>query len=119
MLTELASSVQRALTLIGTVYLIFAVAIVLILCMATFFLVRMFVKFVQVCGDHQVLCPETGRIAIIRIDAVHAAGTSLVDDPELQVSDCTRWPERQDCRQKCLQHYLSGSSAIMSRSSCE
>ncbi len=102
MLSGLAYSVHRALVLIGTVYLIFAVAIAIILCIASFFLARMFIEFVQFRGRRQVLCPETGGVAIIRIDALHAAISSAVADPELQVIDCSRWPERQDCRQECV-----------------
>jgi hypothetical protein len=44
MLSELTSSMQRALTVIGTVYLILTVAIATILCIAALFLVRMGVE---------------------------------------------------------------------------
>jgi len=99
MLSELAASVNRALVLIGTLYLIFAIVIAVILSLAMFFLIRMSVKFARFRGLRKVLCPETGTIAIIRIDALHAALSSAMDDPELQVSGCSRWPERQGCRQ--------------------
>ena len=102
MLSELASSVHRAVVLIGTASLILTVAIATILCIGTFFLVRMFVKFVQFRGGRQVLCPETGGVAIIKVDAVHAALSSAVADPELKVRNCSRWPERQGCGQECL-----------------
>jgi hypothetical protein len=102
MLSELASSFQRALVLIGTAYLLLAVAIALALCFATYFLVRMLIKFVRFRGRRPVLCPEIGSVAIIRIDALHAAISSAIADPELQVSDCSRWPEFQGCRQGCL-----------------
>jgi hypothetical protein len=102
MLSELASSVKRALVVIGTIYLTFAVAIAIILCIATFFLLRMSVKFIQFRGRRQVLCPETGSVAIIRINALYAAVSSAVADPELYVSDCSLWPERQGCRQECV-----------------
>ena len=102
MLSELASSFQRALVLIGAVYLLFAVAIALALCFTAYFLVRMLVKFGRFRGRRAVLCPETGSTAIIRIDALHAAISSAVADPKLQVSECSRWPEFQGCRQGCL-----------------
>ncbi len=102
MLSGLADSVHRALVLIGTVYLIFAVAIAIIVCIAGFFLARMLIEFVQFRGRRQVLCPETGGVAIIRIDALHAAVSSAVADPDLQVIDCSRWPERQNCGQECV-----------------
>ena len=102
MLSELVSSFHRVLVLIGSAYLIFAIAIAMMLCFATYLLVRMLVKFVQFRGRRQVLCPEIGSAAIIRIDALHAAVSSAVGDPELQVIDCSRWPEFQGCRQGCL-----------------
>ena len=88
MFSGLAYSVHRALVLIGTVY--------------SFFLARIFDKYVQFRGKRQVLCPETGGFATIRIDALHAAVSSPVDDPELHVTDCSRWPERQECGQECV-----------------
>ena len=102
MLSELASSVQRALLLIGTIYLLFTVAIAIILYLASFFTARMIVNFLLFRGEHPVVGPETGGCAIIRIKAVRAAVTSAVDDPRLQVSDCSRWPEREGCRQECV-----------------
>jgi len=102
MLLELAASVHRALVLVGTIYLVFAIAIALMFCIAIFFLGRMFVEFIQVRGRRYILCPETGSVALIRIDAIHAAISSVVDDPELQVDDCSRWPEHKDCAQRCL-----------------
>ena len=102
MLWELASSVHRALVVVGTLYLMSAVAIAIIICAAAFFLLRMFVKFVQFRGPRQVLCPETGSIAIIRINSLYAAVSSAVADPDLRVSDCSLWPERQGCREDCV-----------------
>jgi hypothetical protein len=103
MLSELASSVQRALMVIGTVYLTFVVAIAIILCITTFFLVRMFVNFFHFRGRHQVLCPATGSTATVRINALYAAVSGAVADPTLYVSDCSLWPERRGCRQECVQ----------------
>jgi hypothetical protein len=102
MLSELASSVHEALVLIGALYLAFAIVTATILCMAAFFLARMSVKFIQFHGWREVLCPETGGVAIIRIDALHAAISGALTDPELHVSDCSRWPQRQGCGQKCV-----------------
>jgi hypothetical protein len=102
MLWELASSFQRAAVVVGTVYLIFAVAIAIIICVAAFFLFRMLVKFVQFRRVRQVLCPETGSIAIIRINALRAAVSGAVTDPDLHVTDCSLWPQRHGCRQDCV-----------------
>ena len=102
MLSELTSSMQRALTVIGTVYLILTVAIATILCIATFFLVRMGVEFFRFRERRKLLCPDTGDFALVRIGAMHAAVSSLLDDPQLRVRDCSLWPERKGCGQRCL-----------------
>jgi len=49
-----------------------------------------------------VRCPETGGAAEIKIDAPHAAATSLPGPPELRAADCSRWPERKGCDQACI-----------------
>lgn len=102
MLVELTSPVQRALAIFGSVYLILAVVVATALCLATFFLVRMIVEFFRFRGPHNLLCPDTGNFAIVRIGALHAAVSSLLHDPNLRVRDCSRWPEHQGCRQECL-----------------
>jgi hypothetical protein len=100
-LAELASSVRQALVVIGTVYPTLTIATAMALCLATFFLVRG-IAFSRFPGRRNVLCPETGRFATIRIRALRAAATSLLDDPRLRVSDCSQWPERQGCAQRCI-----------------
>ena len=102
MLSALCSSVQRALVTIGTVYLMFAVAIVIVLGILSFLLARSGVQFRRFRGGRQVLCPETGDLVVIHINAIKAAISSLLGDPKLRVTHCTIWPERQGCRQECL-----------------
>ncbi|MBI3990325.1 MAG: hypothetical protein HY347_12000 [candidate division NC10 bacterium] len=47
-------------------------------------------------------CPEAGKEAEVGIDAARAAYTSAFGQPQLQVEDCSLWPERKDCGQDCL-----------------
>jgi hypothetical protein len=47
-------------------------------------------------------CPETGEAVVLRIDARHAAATSVPGPPELRVMACSRWPEREGCDQACV-----------------
>ncbi|HXJ90438.1 MAG TPA: DUF1761 domain-containing protein [Candidatus Binatia bacterium] len=54
-----------------------------------------------------VTCPETQRQVAVTIDARHVAATSLCGTPHFRLSDCTRWPERAKCAQKCLPEALS------------
>jgi hypothetical protein len=42
-------------------------------------------------GGRTVICPETHHAARIRLDAVHAAKTGLLGDPDLKVKCCDRW----------------------------
>jgi hypothetical protein len=102
MLSQLVASFHRDLVLMGAVYLLFALAIAMAVCFAAYFLVRMLVKLIRFRGRRAVVCPETGSTAFIRIDALHAAVSSAIGDPELQVRDCSRWPERKACHQECL-----------------
>ncbi len=53
-------------------------------------------------GARVINCPETNDPQTVRIDAKHAALTSVGALPELRLESCTRWPERQDCGQDCL-----------------
>jgi hypothetical protein len=51
----------------------------------------------------EYICPETGRPASVQVDAIHAARTVLTSGvADMQVQDCTRWPWRRGCEQKCL-----------------
>lgn len=53
-------------------------------------------------GTRLVTCPETRKAAAVEVDAKHAAFTAPFGKPNLQLIDCSRWPERQDCGQQCL-----------------
>lgn len=48
-------------------------------------------------GDRLVKCPETQRPAAVQLDAIAAASSE-----QFRLSDCSRWPEREDCGQECL-----------------
>jgi hypothetical protein len=49
-----------------------------------------------------VRCPETGLTAEVAIDARHAAFTAVPGPPDLRVTGCSLWPEREDCAQRCV-----------------
>lgn len=53
-------------------------------------------------GTRVITCPETKQPASIHLDSGHAASTGIFGDPELRLSDCSRWPEKKDCGQECL-----------------
>ncbi|HET7213108.1 MAG TPA: hypothetical protein VJW77_07035 [Terriglobia bacterium] len=53
-------------------------------------------------GERLVTCPETHTTAAVELDAKEAARTSLTQKPRMQLSGCSRWPQRKDCGQECL-----------------
>lgn len=54
-------------------------------------------------GARVVTCPETHAPAGVGADARGAALAALRGHRKLELSTCTRWPERAGCGQECLQ----------------
>jgi hypothetical protein len=54
-------------------------------------------------GKRLITCPETHKPAAVDVAAVEAAVGAFVSEPTLRLKQCSRWPERQDCGQECLQ----------------
>lgn len=80
----------------------FVVATALVLA-ATFVLGRYLVLAYKRYRDSKIItCPETGEAAIVEVDAVHAALTSLVGPPDIRLQSCWRWPLNENCGQECL-----------------
>jgi Protein of unknown function (DUF1761) len=57
-------------------------------------------------GSRAVTCPENGRQVAVSFDSVHAAMSAFKGIPELRLLECTRWPERIKCGQKCIPEAL-------------
>ena len=53
-------------------------------------------------GDRFVTCPENRKRVAVKVDAAHSAIAAALGNPQLRLSECTRWPEKQDCGQECL-----------------
>ena len=70
---------------IGLVFLMIAVY----LCISS--LVRVYSRY---GGTRLVTCPETERQTIVRVDGLHASR-------DIRLKDCTRWPTKGQCEQKC------------------
>ena len=62
--------------------------------------VRSFFKF---RGKRLVTCPETHKAAAVDVAAGEAAVGAFLNEPTLRLVECSRWPERQNCGQECLQ----------------
>jgi hypothetical protein len=78
---------------------------VLLILATGFFLVRLTRAahlYVKLLGKRVITCPETAKPAAVGVAARHVALEALVAEPHLLLSNCSRWPERQDCGQTCL-----------------
>lgn len=70
---------------------------------AIYFGIRYFVRARQkFAGERVIICPETGKQAMVEVDAGHAMLTSLVRQTDLRLENCWRWPINQNCGQECL-----------------
>jgi hypothetical protein len=58
--------------------------------------------FFRFRGERTVCCPETGLAAQVKIDARHAAFSAVPGPPEVRVAECSLWPGRRQCEQKCV-----------------
>ena len=53
-------------------------------------------------ASRTVTCPDNQAAAEIEIDAMHAAASAAFGPPALEVTRCSRWPERRHCGRECL-----------------
>jgi hypothetical protein len=53
-------------------------------------------------GTRVVSCPETHKPAVVEVAARSMGLQAILNDPCLHLSECSRWPMRQDCGQNCL-----------------
>jgi hypothetical protein len=53
-------------------------------------------------GKRTLTCPETNEPASVEINAAHAAATAWGGEIDFRLKDCSRWPDRANCRQECL-----------------
>jgi len=54
-------------------------------------------------GKRLVTCPETKKTEAVDVNATEAALGAFLREPTLRLQQCSRWPERQNCGQECLQ----------------
>jgi hypothetical protein len=72
---------------IGLVYVVFPV---------------MLDAFMRYRKIRSVTCPEEKRGAFMNIDAKGAALSAAKGKTQLRVFDCSLWPEKKNCAQRCL-----------------
>lgn len=74
-----------------------------IMALASYFGIRWLVRtYSRYRGTRIVTCPQTGRPAVVEIDALHASLTSTVGPPDIRLENCWRWPLKEQCGQECL-----------------
>lgn len=78
-------------------------AVAMVLGLAVFFCVPALRAYRTFHGKRIITCPETHKPAAVEVAAGKAARTGILGDPTLRLKQCSRWPERQDCGQECLQ----------------
>jgi len=54
-------------------------------------------------GKRLVTCPETHKPVAVEVAVGEAAVGAFLSEPTLHLKECSRWPERQNCGQDCLQ----------------
>jgi len=85
--------------MLTAIYLIVASAILGLLLFGLWYVVRAYGKQ---RGAQVITCPETRRPAMVEVDARRAALTSVVGQPDMRLSNCSRWPLKKECGQECL-----------------
>lgn len=77
--------------------------VLVLIATASFFGIRWLVTaYSRYRGTKIVTCPETGRPAVVEVDALHASLTSTVGPPDIRLEKCSRWPIKEQCGQQCL-----------------
>lgn len=52
--------------------------------------------------SRQVSCPEERKMATINLDAKAAARSAALGRNQLQILQCSLWPEKSECGRRCL-----------------
>jgi len=74
-----------------------------LLSIAIVFVTRGILKKFRYRGEMLVTCPETRKPAAVKVDVERAVARAMVGLDHVTLCDCSRWPEREDCDQDCLE----------------
>lgn len=94
------------LVVLGLVFLVAVVGVLAGIGVSTYWKFR---------GTRVITCPENRQPAAVRVDAGHAAATAIGRQPELRLSDCSRWPEKEGCGQECLRQIEAAPEGCLVR----
>ncbi len=90
--------------------LVLAIAIVV---SVTFELARALRTYFKFRGKRIVSCPENHQPAVVSVAAGKAAVEATLHAPHLRLSECSRWPEKEDCGQECLAQIQEAPKACL------
>jgi hypothetical protein len=85
--------------MIAVIYFVAAVIVGALIYFGVRFFVRTRARF---GGGQMIVCPETGKEAMVEVDAGHATLTSLIGQTDIRLESCWRWPLNEQCGQECL-----------------
>lgn len=87
-----------------TTFVLFVIAVVAVMGgIVIFHLIPAMKAYVAFRGKRIITCPETHQQAAVDVAARTVAATVFWGDPRLRLDQCSRWPERENCGQACLQ----------------
>jgi hypothetical protein len=69
-------------------------------------------------GPRLVTCPETRQATVVKVAAKSVGVQAIWDKRCLQLSECSRWPARENCGQECLRQIDARPTALKFSDSC-
>jgi hypothetical protein len=78
-----------------------------------FELTRALQAYFKFRGKRIVSCPENHQRAAVSVAAGKAAAEATLHAPHLQLSECSRWPEMENCGQECLSQIQEAPAACL------
>ncbi|HYL84919.1 MAG TPA: hypothetical protein VE263_11840 [Candidatus Angelobacter sp.] len=64
-------------------------------------------------GKRIITCPENHQAAAVSVAAGSAAVEAFLHAPHLNLSECSRWPEKAGCGQECLSQIKESPEACL------
>ena len=78
-----------------------------------FELARALRTYLKYRGKRLITCPENHQSAAVSVAAGKAAIEATLHEPHLNLSECSRWPERAGCGQECLSQIKDAPEACL------
>jgi len=77
----------------------------------------LFARFWRRTADPRLItCPENDSPQAVELDPGHRLGQVLQAKDGMYLRDCSRWPEKEDCGQSCLQQIAAAPDGCRVRS---